>query len=565
MEDKEVIDTTETSAENATTTVEKVPEATPATDNATVQPMCDTFYLRFSKTCTPFKLPLYPEIAHVAELHFKDPAINVTYERFRGEKIYCMETTENHALDQSLTFTVENKVYKIKLDPKRSTTKFARRGKQDQRSNNEDGLLLTFYQAGRKFLNNVPNSVFDQVLQNALGLELLKITEKQRIKNTPLFNGNRFAVVKRPDNLAVIPESIPITDPLTKRVFYIKINYWGQLVYCSRCMIKHGRKCPELEAFYAAKEAREAMRKNNEIASKIMSDSTLRHADALGLKADILCMSGGSIGQVVQAAFDDPEAVDKDIIVVAGANDVKNDNFDSEEEYAESIQQAMNKVIELAEVAPDRDITIVTCDPIPTEPTEEMDEMDCHEPQPEVELKKKVRREYIHIYVDDFVNKVKKREKPLNNVHTMKASYETDNSGHPTIKGTDEILQQINKHIDQKLIWNDNFITSNGLYRGVESVFRYGCGACVFWGEAITHETHYNPNICDKCVEIIKENATESGYPLLELAIHTTEPSEDEQTGGKRTVEEELDENTSKKLKGQDGYTSPEEAMEQEF
>ena len=365
--------------------------------------------------------------------------------------------------------------------------------------------------------------MFDQLLQNTLGLELLKITEKQRIKNTPLFNGNRFAVVKRPDNLAVIPELIPITDPTTKRVYYIKIHYWGQLVYCSRCMIKHGRKCPQLEAFYTAKETRELMKKNKEIAHKIMSDSTLRHADALGLKADILCMSGGSIGQVVQAAFDDPEAVDKNIIVVAGANDIKNDHFDSEEEYAESIQQAMNKVIELAEVDTERDITIVTCEPIPTEPTEEMEEMmDCREPQPEVELKKKVRREYIHIYVDDFVDKVKKREKPLNNIHTMRASYETDNSGHPTIKGTDQILQQIHEQKDQKLIWNDNFITSNGLYRGVQSVFRYGCGACVFWGEEITHETHHNPNICDKCVEFIKDNSTEAGYPLLELAIiHT--------------------------------------------
>ena len=562
MEQRENVDLSVTGTDVNTTQHGSPGETAIDSNTAQALPTTDLFFLKFSKTCRPFKLPEYPEIAYLAGLHFNDPAVNVTFDFHKGEKFYIMETTEHHSVEQKMKFTVRNRDYFIKLDA--SAPANIRRKKRENRSggSNDDGLLLTFYQAGRKFLNGVPNSTFDHELQKTLGLELYLPTQKQRIKDTPLFNGNRFAVVKRPENLAKIPDSMPVTDPVTNKVFHIRISYFGQLFYCARCMKKHGRKCPELTEFYEAKDKRDAMARNNQITTKIMSDSTLRHADALGMTADVLCMSGGGVGQVVQAAFDDPDVGTKDIIVVAGANDVKNNKYETEKEYAESLNQTMAKVSVLAENDPDRDILIVTCDPIPPiSTTDEASEEQGHDADPQVEYKRVIRREYMHRFINDYVVLAKQRSRPIENLYSMKVKYETDDTGHPTINGTKQILHQINNldKIDQKLIWNPNFVTNERMYRGVQSVFRYGCSCCYKWGEDITNENCHNPQVCDACTESIRNNSRTLGYPLLDEVLEYMQMDQEEEGGSgksKRELEEDH-ESVAKKQKGKnDGCNS---------
>ena len=43
---------------------------------------------------------------------------------------------------------------------------------------------------------------------------------------------------------------------------------------------------------------------------KILSDSTLRHAEQVGLRADVLCMTGAGIGNLANALRDDPKIID---------------------------------------------------------------------------------------------------------------------------------------------------------------------------------------------------------------------------------------------------------------
>ena len=89
------------------------------------------------------------------------------------------------------------------------------------------------------------------------------------------------------------------------------------------------------------------MAKDGEINVKLISDSTLRHANTMGLKADIMCMSGGGLGQVTQAAMDGSKAK-QNMVIIAGNNDIKNKSYSSEEEFAQSVITSVKKIKDMA-------------------------------------------------------------------------------------------------------------------------------------------------------------------------------------------------------------------------
>ena len=257
----------------------------------------------------------------------------------------------------SLVFNVEGKRYNVDLQPYDRYT-------NRMRKNRENSILLTFYGAGQKDFNNITMEQFDLAIQNDLGFILEKATEKQKIRNTQIFNGNRYCVIQKPDNLAKIPEFLPIRDPVTNKVHNMRISYNGKIRNCGRCMSQHAGMCPQLEDFYAAKNKREQMAADKEIQTKIISDSTLRNADQLGLRADVMTMSGGGLGQIVQAAIDDPDTKEKsNIVLLGGTNDVKNNSYKDDNEFAENIKSTISKVIDYAVSEPEKKITLVNSYP----------------------------------------------------------------------------------------------------------------------------------------------------------------------------------------------------------
>ena len=66
-------------------------------------------------------------------------------------------------------------------------------------------------------------------------------------------------------------------------------------------------------------------REKEKIDMKLLSDSNLRHAEQVGLRADVLCMSGAEIGHLANALRDDPKITDHGAAgVVLGGNDIAN-------------------------------------------------------------------------------------------------------------------------------------------------------------------------------------------------------------------------------------------------
>ena len=470
------------------------------------------FLLQFSKSCRPFKLPLYPEIAFNVSNHFDDPFCNVTPKRMGSEEAYIIELTKPvPKYGNSLKFFVEGKNYNVDIEPYEYDTRFNRRNNNGGRNDRENNLLLTFHGAGRIDYDHIPMMFFDDIITKDLNLELERHTEKQKIYGTQLFNGNRFCVIKKPDNLARIPEFIPIEHP-TEGSQKIYIKYNGRLYNCGRCNSQHTGRCPQLVEFYAAKDERNRMEKDKEIVTKIISDSTLRNADQLGLRADIMTMSGGGLGQVLQAARDDPDCRDKEnIVIIGGTNDIKNRSYEKDAEYTENMKATIAKLKEIAAEEPKKKLTIVNSHPRKAK-------IDVN--TPDFIITEKARETYLHNTLEENIRNFKDLDIPIKNVAIMDVQYDIDDTGHPTVDGTKEILEKINDFLDyeKKLIWNSKFITTENMYRGVQSIYRYGCNHCDGFGQSIQHTRSKNGNVCDDCMDLVKHSTrAEENEEMLDI------------------------------------------------
>ena len=101
--------------------------------------------------------------------------------------------------------------------------------------------------------------------------------------------------------------------------------------------------CPKKKAMFEAREEKDKMRENGHIQTKVLSDSTMRLADPLGTKSEICTMSGGGLGQVTQAALDDPDISNKqEIFLIGCANDVKFKNF-SLPEFCANVELSLKR------------------------------------------------------------------------------------------------------------------------------------------------------------------------------------------------------------------------------
>ena len=80
----------------------------------------------------------------------------------------------------------------------------------------------------------------------------------------------------------------------------------GPDLFC-RCEMNHVGPCPFLHAFCAAKD----VRSKEQIALKVVSDSSLKLAEQVGLRANMLCMSGGGLGHLATVLLDDPMLAEK--------------------------------------------------------------------------------------------------------------------------------------------------------------------------------------------------------------------------------------------------------------
>ena len=60
---------------------------------------------------------------------------------------------------------------------------------------------------------------------------------------------------------------------------------------------------------------------------------------------------------------------------------------------------------------------------------------------------------------------------------------EVDKTGHSTERATKEILQLISAEYGEDIILNEDFMTTDRMYAGVQSIYKYGCQTCTALGQ----------------------------------------------------------------------------------
>ena len=89
----------------------------------------------------------------------------------------------------------------------------------------------------------------------------------------------------------------------------------------------------------------------------------------------------------------------------------------------------------------------------------------------------------------------------VDNIERVMVKYEADATGHPTVKGTEEIIHRLHE-LDitpTPLIWNPDRIVTDKPYSKIQSVYRYGCNGCGKFGTQLNREQFSCPLLCDGC------------------------------------------------------------------
>ena len=324
----------------------QVPNATEeqSTSNEPVE-SCTELCIRFLGYLDPFNNPDHAEVAMTAYRYFQQEGMVVRRIRLGAETIYKFSFLKPvPKVGNSLQFMEEGEMVDVPLYE----------WKEDRKDEKKRGTLLTFKQANEGMLKFMPPKEFDKAIQ-AANLTLIIPTKLQHVKNArKTFNGNRYCVVDTPDDMKTIPTSISLRHPVNGIVYPITVDFYGKEVFCDRCSAFHTTRCPELVEFYAALDERKEMVKTQQIKSKVYGDSTLRHMDPLGLRSEVSAMSGGGLGQIIQASLDDPTNMHENNIIFGGTNDIKDQNFPTNEAFAANVDASLQKLENAAKGAPDK-------------------------------------------------------------------------------------------------------------------------------------------------------------------------------------------------------------------
>ena len=169
------------------------------------------------------------------------------------------------------------------------------------------------------------------------------------------------------DVTVVVEGTVSPPAPLTHVTATVMAStrYKGQTWFCRRCEVNHVGPCPFLQAFYGAKDERS----KQQIDLKVVSDSSFRLAEQVGLRADVLGMSVGGLGHLATVLRDDPMLEErKDIALVTGGNDIRQLDTLPPEDIVFAIDMSVAKVADELNRHPDKHFTIINLIDDPRKP-----------------------------------------------------------------------------------------------------------------------------------------------------------------------------------------------------
>ena len=283
---------------------------------------------------------------------------------------------------------------------------------QGGRSGRREGTLVTIFGAYKRRHRNISGELFDQVFQAIEGLDVIKQTQPQKTKGTTVLNNNRFLVVKsNSTNKLDIGSSIHVMG------IRFNIVYDGMEKFCHLCNCKHGAGCPVKLPFDLLKQLRQGKTEKR----KIYSTSVLAHVNQLALTTDVTCMSGGGVGQLCNVIPTDENH--EQVIILAGSNEIKKS---PPTEFVYTIEKTVEK---LRALAANSSVTVV----LPLTPVV----------GPEETAKAQ------------FIEKKFRSIDEVSVVQLDAGPVEFADDVHPSQKGTEEVIRQLNDVFGKEIVLED--------------------------------------------------------------------------------------------------------------
>ena len=340
-----------------------------------------------------------------------------------------------------------------------------------------EGTLVTIVEADLGPDRHIPGTAFDAAM-GQFG-EVVMRTKPQLDKRTNLYNTNRMVVVDTTDAKNPLPDRLQVGE----RSFLIK--YKGKKWHCSSCSDMHVGACPYLKAFYEALERKRALK---DVKHAIMADSTLRHADHVGVAADMMAMPGATVGQLATACSNITSSKPfTEFFLVGGANDIDIRDDKSEFVVAKKIDKSMKNLVRVAALHRNIQFNLFNSSPPPKDfsPLEKFAKM-------------------------YFRDRLKKVFKDSPNISVLKGVPYTEDWGadkHPTPNCTkDIVLGVLANH--KSLVIDEDYLVNEQTYRGVEKCWLSACTGCASRG-------HFREGFCPKCFEEVQNGDAYDDFPHL--------------------------------------------------
>lgn len=387
--------------------------------------------------------------------------------------------SDDYSLYKEKTLTIREK--EIAFRPK-----YQRKNEATSRgptfTERREGTLITIYGAFRKPHRHISNEEFDDYFTN-IQVEIIKPTEPQLKKRTSVLNNNRYLVVQKIEGDEETKNRIKSSIVVHGKKF--NIAYDGMKKHCFLCGRAHEKDCPTRARF----EHLKALRDQKPRKRAVYSSSVLAHVNQLATTADFACMSGGGIGQIINAIPHDSKH--EQVTIAAGTNEIF--HAVDANEYVFTIDHSLEK---LRALAAEVETSFVL-------PSLEL-------PTPQMKAR--------YDYLENELAKIPE-------VKIIKPENVEMDGIHPTAHGTETILQALHTEFNDIILdeaETDDLTTKR--YLQVKALYKVGCRAC--------NTRELTSYLCEACMSQCPDVNTNAFDILLNKAENDMYP-----TAGKRTHE----------------------------
>lgn len=358
------------------------------------------------------------------------------------------------------------------------------RGRNHHAGDRENDVLITLANANTDQMRFISDDDITRKLVEAQFGNIKKKVQQQPAERGSTLPGKNKYVVLEVQDRSKIPPFFQFFNEHTGEFIRMYLNYRGKPRWCKLCSDTHADGCPELEKIKQFERERDQKRSaEGSLPVKIYASSVGRLINQKALYADVDSMSGGVIGNLVNAVSVDEKNRDVgNLIIMGGGNDLHRRMPPNE--FVALLDGTKKKITDIPK---EKKIAIVP----PPLPQECFDSLD-------------TAKEGLFM---EFLGELEKEENVMVWENPVE-KYDDDFGSHPSATQTKTLVDFLDKmsqdHFGVPLkvpSATDDTICSKQKYGGVNPLYIFGCGSC---NERTRNKWR---NLCDGCTERANEDA----------------------------------------------------------